>query len=546
MILRVFRGLIVTLIALPLTSGAPVRATIVVTTNADVENGNVSTVAALQANAGPDGISLREAVAATNNDPGVHTIRFAAPMVITIASPFVLTGGNVSIEGPATLAAQPGATPRASGLQLASGGNRLTGLTLDGFLESVEIRPTNNPVPVGQTYADNTIEQLTILRANRGILLTFYSFTCDPCQTGNTWRNVTIRNNVIEAERVGIGVSLMSVVGDRVDGLVITGNTVRLGTATQPSPDGAAVIVTVDGNSVSSAIRNLTIENNTIDAAQSGADGAIYVGSGLQRGRSSLVEDVRIVNNRITTTRPAGINPCCHGITVVAGTDYFAFSPSIGGSPDDNVIRRVEVSDNQMSGPLLTGVDVHAGVAGGGSRNRTESVRVRRNAITSTILGTGVSISLGLGQGNLDLGQALRVVTGNVVTDVDVEDNVIVTGTSGQGFAANGISLLGGAGGGRDGVISHIRLTRNTITALHNGIRFLGGDRADDPPRGNSIRCVTIVDNRIIAAQSILAEANSGNAFDNSVIFTTTDVSAFAALLTDMLVDVDASKATGC
>src|SRR3979411_1481974 len=50
---------------------------IVVTTVSDATNGDTSSVPALLANPGPDGVSLREAISATNNDPGTYTIRFA-------------------------------------------------------------------------------------------------------------------------------------------------------------------------------------------------------------------------------------------------------------------------------------------------------------------------------------------------------------------------------------------------------------------------------------------------------------------------------------
>ena len=63
-----------------LAAPASLRAvTINVTTTADVVNGNVTSVAALQASNGGDGISLREAVRAVNNDAGgPHTISIPA------------------------------------------------------------------------------------------------------------------------------------------------------------------------------------------------------------------------------------------------------------------------------------------------------------------------------------------------------------------------------------------------------------------------------------------------------------------------------------
>src|SRR5437868_13585910 len=76
---------------------------LVVTTNSDAVNGNTSSVAALLADPGPDGIPLREAITAANNDPGTHTIRFAASLkgaAIALDSQLPrLRGGGVTIEG---------------------------------------------------------------------------------------------------------------------------------------------------------------------------------------------------------------------------------------------------------------------------------------------------------------------------------------------------------------------------------------------------------------------------------------------------------------
>src|ERR1022692_5265485 len=54
------------------------RGAVITVTNATVAvNGDTSSVAALVANPGPDGISLQEAIMATNNDPGTWVIQFA-------------------------------------------------------------------------------------------------------------------------------------------------------------------------------------------------------------------------------------------------------------------------------------------------------------------------------------------------------------------------------------------------------------------------------------------------------------------------------------
>lgn len=69
------------------------------TANSDATNGDVRTVAGLLANPGPDGISLAEAIQATNSDPGIYTIRFAS----------ALAGGTITVDfGLPVLTGRPG------------------------------------------------------------------------------------------------------------------------------------------------------------------------------------------------------------------------------------------------------------------------------------------------------------------------------------------------------------------------------------------------------------------------------------------------------
>jgi hypothetical protein len=88
------------------------RGTVITVTNATVAiNGDTSSVSALVANPGPDGISLQEAIIATNNDPGTWNIQFAPALkgstIVVDSAPSLgisrvvryLTGGNVTING---------------------------------------------------------------------------------------------------------------------------------------------------------------------------------------------------------------------------------------------------------------------------------------------------------------------------------------------------------------------------------------------------------------------------------------------------------------
>src|SRR5579864_101576 len=134
----------------PRRAAAPVE--IVVTTTSDDSNGDVSSVAALKASPGPDGISLREAIEATNNDPGTYDVHFAPALngaTILVGATCCgslppLTGGGVTIDGDINGDGRPDITlapgsdiAMGLGFDIVSSGNQLHGLDLHGFANTV-------------------------------------------------------------------------------------------------------------------------------------------------------------------------------------------------------------------------------------------------------------------------------------------------------------------------------------------------------------------------------------------------------------------------
>ena len=133
---------------------------LVVTTAHDTVDGDVSSVEALLANAGADGISLREALMASNASAGADLIRFnleAGQRVIALASALPTITDTVTIDGSSQsgyagtpLVALDGSKPGldASGLVLSSlpastaSGSVLRGLSIYGFSQSaIEVNP---------------------------------------------------------------------------------------------------------------------------------------------------------------------------------------------------------------------------------------------------------------------------------------------------------------------------------------------------------------------------------------------------------------------
>jgi hypothetical protein len=76
---------------------------LVVNTTSDVINGDVSNPSALNANPGPDGISLREAIEAVNKVPGPHTIAISPSLAGTTLAltgeVFVVKRDGVTLQG---------------------------------------------------------------------------------------------------------------------------------------------------------------------------------------------------------------------------------------------------------------------------------------------------------------------------------------------------------------------------------------------------------------------------------------------------------------
>lgn len=154
---------------------------ITVTNNTVVVNGDTSSVKALMANPGPDGISLQEAILATNNNPGTWNIQFApalkgSTIVVGAGGLPALTGGNVTINGDIEGDGQPDITLTSTadtsatftpGVAIESAGNTVYGLALQNFTYGVFIGSPQHPV-TGTTFSNLTISNLVMTNIQSG------------------------------------------------------------------------------------------------------------------------------------------------------------------------------------------------------------------------------------------------------------------------------------------------------------------------------------------------------------------------------------------
>jgi hypothetical protein len=513
-------------LSLALALQGPAASELTVTTVADVSNGDTSSVAALIATPGPDGVSLREAIEAANNDPGNHSITFAEELrgqTITVESDFPwLTGGGVSIEGDINGDGAPDVTLRhargglgTTGLTIASGGNTLHGLTLERFYWGVLITPPRDPFPTGRTFTGNTVSGLVMRDLSfQGVRLLTPGLDPENCppdlRPSNRWVQTTIDGNTIEAPAAGmqfwVGCS-----GDRLDETTITDNTIRV---RGDCGRGAGISIETTGESTEARVSDVLIARNQITGCPH--DG-IVVAAGTYKAQGGVVERVRILANRIRVE--GGSYDCCGGIGIAAGSD----APNIVEAPrarylDGNVLRDVVIRGNSGSGRLRKGIGVASGWTG--SRNRVEDVRVERNTFRSTRIFWGVEVVAGIGT-------TKRTATGNRVAGLTIVGNTFRRPLGlrfpdlppGQRFPDLGsaapwgsVLLVGGQAYTRRNVVRDVRIVRNTIRGAFVGISLIGGDGYSASAMRNAVTCVRLAGNRVEGTRFVrAATANFGD-----------------------------------
>ncbi len=356
----------------------PLSTDIRVTNATDVVNGDTSSPAALAANPGPDGISLREAVLAANHAPGPHTITFdpsLSPIMLRDPLIFIQSDGT-TVEGHVDAQGNP--------LTILDCSAPATGLVV--VASSVTIRHlafanksaggTYLQVSINWRLPDGTRSPLAI----GGILIEDNSFSGGPLattasgirllmedrQTANgRMSNVTIRRNLFEnmygdTDAIGLGADGT---GTETTDITIANNTFRqIGYAVEAGSSGT-------GN----AIRRISFVRNDVR----GAWAAVTVGFSSTGGSPSafgnVIEDLVISNN------------------VIADALYHAVALGTGNADppeavDHNIVQRVSIANNLLLGrvdaPGGFGTAINLGANGPRTTNgHIRSVQIVNNTI---------------------------------------------------------------------------------------------------------------------------------------------------------------------
>lgn len=470
-------------------TGQETPAEIVITSASDDVNGDTSSVEGLQGAPGPDGISLREAIEATNNDPGTYTLSFTSSLkgaIIEVSRLPQLRGGNVFIDGDIdgdgapdiTLQGPSEENPGNEGLSILSSGNTVHAVALRGFFYGVSF----STVSTDGVYRDNVVSNLVMSNIG-GAGITFANSA-----PRNQWINTLIIGNTIRARASGINVALFDD-GKRIDGIRIEGNSVRIPGRHKCDGRGGGIGLTAGESGSNNSISGAVIANNSISGEI--AIG-IRVASGSGDADSNLVENVSVLDNYVRTPIRKSQGCVRHAIDVVTGD-----SGGSGPTPDDNVTRDVVVRGNRLVGGL--GVWTFGG-GSGGLGNRFSGLRVVRNSIRVVGWFPGVNVYNGGGMLDDD-----KPTTDSRFTDVVVDSNKIVVENvkGGKRPPFGGISVIAGDTGGWGPVtgsrIKRVRITNNVVDTVMPGISLVGGNGGPEgTARDNVLTDVVVSNNRIL------------------------------------------------
>jgi hypothetical protein len=507
-------GAAVVLVSVPGAGGAG-EPLITVDTASDAHNGDVSSPMALQANPGPDGISLREAIEATNNQPGSYDIRFAASLrgaTILVGATCCgdlppMTGGNLSIDGDVDGDGRPDITLQGGGLgfNVVSSRNRLNALRLRGFTDGVLFTAAtlDQALPSGRTFTGNVVSGLVMTGVSTGIRI---SPTGPPpghnecvrsaCQTANRWTNMQLAGNTIAARggaNPGVDVRLEGVARNTVSGLSVEGNAIHV------ARRGPAInLMTGSGaHADKNRLEDVLVAHNSLDLPEAGY--GIFTWSGARGGSENVVEGLRIRDNTIRFTGDPGPGPFGRGIQFAASDDCFPPGGCLSRhaiSPKRNAVRSVRIVGNVVEGKA-TGIVITDPCCGGHTGSHARNIRIAQNTIRTTLPRRDRN----------PLGIAISTA-GADVSNVVVDRNTVMQRAPGARsryaayLAGGGIGLLGGLAK-QKGSLRDVVVSRNRLDTPLAGITVLGGGPSGDEPAhreatANRVYGVRLLRNRIL------------------------------------------------
>jgi Divergent InlB B-repeat domain len=415
---------------------------VVVTTTADVVNGDVSSVAALNANPGADGISLREALTAADATGGSATVYIMFSAALNGATIEVMSQlppvhrDNVVLEGVApdgsparvTLDAQLAAPVTLGELLLVQASEvtvrwlRFTGVEGSGGPgqreAAVIVRQGANvalPVSPGPPQIAN-VQIVDNVFDNRGVILP------PRTQTGP----------LTDGLLVGTGSSAAN--NTHVSGLTVARNTFM-----NYNDDAVGVWENAQGATANGVViqdNNFGQNEYAVELAESdngpSQAGARIIGNTISGGSIGITLNGNATNGTFDATLIEG--NAISGVGTAINLDAAAYDPNLGGSTGGDVISNTQIVNNVIranSASDFSGIRLAGGNVTSSPPSSVSSVTIENDTLVND--GTG---ALFISNPNDQSG-----VSGNTITGVIVRNSILY-----ERFGTSPI-LQGGGGG---------------------------------------------------------------------------------------------------
>jgi hypothetical protein len=524
------------LVGLPPTASADVT----VTTTSDAINGDVTSIATLKANPGPDGVSLREAISASNETTGMKVVRFDPTMhdaIVMVGASTgqplpILTGGGTWIIGDIDGDGTPDVTldghlgqvaggPLSNGITIWSSGNAISGLRFADYVGgAVSFSASGDWTGPSKTIADDWVLGNTI-ESSGGVSigpLGWVGPEHSEWVSNLTWSSITIAGNRVTG---GSAAGIVAYAGssgvhdNQITGLTIASNDVVgiCGISVTASDANSAwhhlpgPILYADHN----ALHDIVVAHNR-------CSGALYKGIEVRTANfgnsDNTASDVLIQDNDISFVGPFG-----NGIILDAGD--IAFNEGERATARNRLthveVRRNRIQDAQWGILFSVGEDTRAPgstVAGGATEEVASDVVIADNDIRNSTV-CGISATAGMAYAGAS---PCRDTT---LTGLVISGNVLTNGvTQGLGIRLSaGTSSPEGAQVTGNDVIGAL-VQGNTIRGFATGIWIAGGYR---PGAVGNRLTGSSSGNSIIANEPWRIVANSDGATANTVSFNASD-----------------------
>ncbi|MGI6250065.1 MAG: choice-of-anchor D domain-containing protein [Anaerolineaceae bacterium] len=460
---------------------APEGKTLIVTNTNEELNGDLSSPAALIANPGPDGISLREAIIAAEASAEFDVIRFHETLkgaqISTLESVPPIEVGNLLIDGDVDSDGSPDITldgtnsARDTCFQVYGGSNVfIRGFIVRNFTNNaVAISPDpakGKPVVSGIIVYQNDLSSTL----NNAVDMTMWQMD------HTAIRNVEIVENNLHDSRAGVVVH--AGMGDgasnnEVEGIKIISNIIN-----NPGYNIGVFISPASSNGISNnAIRNVEIRGNHMSNHE---NTTILIDASNQTNcNNNIAENILIADNwldglDVTIEALSESGKYSYGnqlsnITItgnVISTGGIQFSGATGEGAHDNVISNVLIERNLIHDCMANGIYLTAGT-GGAYQNTLENVILRSNVMYD----------------NNDAGILVRgdyyTSPNNTINDVTITNQTLVN---------NGNSWAGG-------INIDTKDASNTITGISFTNSILWGNAGSDAIRGSLVPDLVVANN---------------------------------------------------